>query len=208
MTEAVEPLPISALQHFAYCPRQALLIHLDGLWEENLATQRGRLVHARVAEPGAVTAPGVREERALPLWSDRLGLVGIADVVEFHDDGTVFPIEYKRGPRRPAEHDNVQLCAQAMCLEDMMGRPVPRGAIFHAESRRRRLVVFTPELRARVEAIAAATRAMLAEGVLPPPANDERCPGCSLREACQPVAPRRAEAAFLFEPMAEPEEVS
>ena len=132
--------------------------------------------------------PGVRVERALPLWSDRLGLIGKADLVEFHPDGSVFPVEFKHGPRRVKQYDDIQLAAQAMCLEDMLGRAVPQGAIFHASSRRRRVVDFTPALRQSVIDTAEAIRAMLASGVLPAPVNDARCRECSLKETCQPEA--------------------
>jgi CRISPR-associated exonuclease Cas4 len=125
-------------------------------------------------------------ERALPLWSDRLGLIGKADLVEFHPDGTVFPVEFKHGRKRQKTHDDIQLAAQALCLEDMLGRPVPQGAIFHASSHRRRAVDITPELRALVVETAEAIRAMLTSGKLPSPVNDAHCKECSLRDICQP----------------------
>jgi CRISPR-associated exonuclease Cas4 len=127
-------------------------------------------------------------EYALPVWSDRLGLIGKCDVVEFWPDGTAFPVEYKHGPKRKWLNDDIQLAAQAMCLEDMLGRPVPKGAIYHASSHRRREVINTPALRERVMEAAEAIRAMLASGRLPPPANDARCRECSLKDICQPEA--------------------
>src|SRR5262249_17768656 len=141
---------VSALEHWSYCPRQCALIHLDQVWDENLYTLRGRHAHDKVDVPDTDLRDGVRIERGLPIWSDRLGLVGKADVVEFHD-GTPYPVEYKHAPRRRPEHDALQLCAQALCLEEMSGRPVPRGAIYHHSSRRRREVAFTAALRARTE---------------------------------------------------------
>jgi len=183
-----DPIAISALQHWAYCPRQCGLIHLEQAFADNLHTARGQAVHHLVDEPGYEMRAGVRVERALPLWSDRLGLIGKADLVEFHPDGTIFPVEFKHGRKRQKAHDDIQLAAQAMCLEEMLDNPVPTGAIFHASSRRRREVAITPELRRRVEETAAAIRAMLASGVLPLPANDSRCKECSLKDICQPDA--------------------
>jgi CRISPR-associated exonuclease Cas4 len=183
-----DPIPLSALQHWAYCPRQCGLIHLEQSFEDNLHTARGQAVHHLVDEPGYEMKAGVKVERALPLWSDRLNLIGKADLVEFHPDGTVFPVEFKHGRKRQKIHDDIQLAAQAMCLEEMLGRPVPKGAIYHASSRRRREVNVTPELRRRVEETATAIRAMLASGRLPAPANDGRCRECSLKEICQPEA--------------------
>lgn len=186
-----DPIAISALQHWAYCPRQCGLIHLEQAFADNIHTARGQAVHHLVDEPGYEIKAGVKVERALPLWSDRLGLIGKADLVEFHPDGTVFPVEFKHGRKRQKVHDDVQLAAQAMCLEDMLGQPVPKGAIYHASSRRRREVAITPELRQSVEEAARAIRAMLASGGLPPPANDERCRECSLKDICQPEAMAR-----------------
>src|SRR5262245_52641047 len=158
---------ISALEHYSYCPRQCALIHVEQSFEENLFTLRGRVVHEQVDTPEVKVEKGVRVERALPLWSNRLGLTGKADVVEFHSD-TPYPVEYKHGPRREKEHDNLQLCAQAMCLEEMTGQVVSQGAIFHHNSRRRREVQFTPALRQKVEQYVAEIRAMLASRTLPP----------------------------------------
>lgn len=183
-----DPIPISALQHWAYCPRQCGLIHLEQAFEDNIHTARGQAVHHLVDEPGYEMQSGVKVERALPLWSDRLGLIGKADLVEFHPDGSIYPVEFKHGRKRQKVHDDIQLAAQAMCLEDMLGRPVPQGAIYHASSRRRREVTITPELRAQVETTANAIRAMLASGVLPGPVNDGRCRECSLKDICQPEA--------------------
>lgn len=183
-----DPIAISALQHWAYCPRQCGLIHLEQAFSENIHTARGQAVHHLVDEPGYEMRAGVRVERALPLWSERLGLIGKADLVEFHPDGTVFPVEFKHGRKRQKVHDDIQLAAQAMCLEEMLSRPVPKGAIYHASSRRRREVIITPELCRLVEETTAAIRAMLASGILPPPANDSRCKECSLKDICQPEA--------------------
>jgi CRISPR-associated exonuclease Cas4 len=205
MSADSDPVPISALQHQVYCPRQAALIHLDQAWDDNLFTARGHRAHERVAEGGGEARAGCRTEFALPLWSERLSLVGIADAVEFSTDGTAFPVEYKHGPRRAGLHDDVQLCAQALCLEEMLGRPVAEGAIWHCASRRRRKVTFTPTLRGAVLRALSEFCAMRAAGSLPAPVNDRRCAGCSLLERCLPQAPlQRAAAAWLFEPLPEP----
>lgn len=187
MTEA-DPIPLSALQHWAYCPRQCGLIHLEQAFADNIHTARGQAVHHLVDTPGYEIKSGVRVERALPLWSDRLNLIGKADLVEFHPDGRIYPVEFKHGAKRQKAWDDIQLAAQAMCLEDMLGRPVTHGAIFHASSHRRREVAITPELRQRVIETAMAIRAMLASGRLPPPVNDARCKECSLKDICQPEA--------------------
>ena len=188
MHENDDPIPISALQHWCYCPRQCGLIHLEQSFADNIHTARGQAVHHLVDTPGYEMQAGVKVERALPLWSDRLGLIGKADLVEFHPDGRIFPVEFKHGPKRAQRHDDVQLAAQALCLEDMLGRPVTHGAIYHASSHRRREVEITPALRALVVETAESIRAMLASGRLPPPVNDARCRECSLIELCQPAA--------------------
>jgi CRISPR-associated exonuclease Cas4 len=210
MDEA-EPLPLSALQHWAYCARQCGLIHLEQAFDDNLHTQRGQAVHAQVDKPGVEERKGLRIERALPVWHDALGLIGKADVVEFEPDGTPYPVEYKHGSRHKAADiaacDDVQLAAQAICLEEMTGRVVTNGALYYASSKRRRTVQVTPELRARVLETIRAVRAMLASGRLPPPTQDvRRCKGCSLRERCQPEAMARLRegklSAGLFDPEA------
>ncbi|MFN4263283.1 MAG: CRISPR-associated protein Cas4 [Thioalkalivibrionaceae bacterium] len=182
------PIPLSALQHWAYCPRQCGLIHLEQTFADNIHTARGQAVHHLVDTPGYEIKSGVRVERALPLWSDRLGLIGKADLVEFHPDGRIYPVEFKHGAKRKKQYDDIQLAAQAMCLEDMLRRSITHGAIFHASSHRRREVGITPALRDLVIETAAAISAMLASGKLPPPVNDVRCKECSLREICQPQA--------------------
>ena len=162
---------------------------MEGDFEDNLHTARGTAEHERVDKSGWVTTrEGARAEYALPIWSDRLGLVGKCDVVEFWPDGGVYPVEYKHGARKKRLNDDLQLAAQAMCLEEMFGKPVTSGAIYHHTSRRRREVAITPELRQQVEDTVAAIRVMLASGKLPPPTNDARCKECSLNEICQPQA--------------------
>ena len=162
-------------------------------------------MHHLVDQPGVETKAGVRVERSLPLWSARLGLIGKADLVEFHPDGTVFPVEFKHGRKRRARHDDIQLAAQALCLEEMLARPVPRGAIYHASSHRRREVEITSALRTLVAETADAIRAMLASSQMPPAVNDQRCRECSLKELCQPElvsahVQRQAALDALFDP--------
>lgn len=191
-TEALDPIPLSALQHWAYCPRQCALIHVEQVFEENLFTQRGQALHKRVDDPGFEVRDGLRIERALPLFCDRLGLVGKADVVEFLPDGTPYPVEYKHGSRHKradiAACDDVQLAAQALCLEEMFGRPVAEGALYYATSRRRRIVTMDDALRGRVIEIADAVRQLRSSAVMPPPLNDDHCRACSLLDRCQPEA--------------------
>jgi CRISPR-associated exonuclease Cas4 len=205
-----DPIPLSALQHWCYCPRQCGLIHLEQEFTDNIHTARGQAVHATVDTPGLEVRAGLRVERALPVFHDALGLIGKADVVEFQQDATPYPVEYKHGSRNKARDiahcDDVQLAGQAMCLELMTGRPVPEGALFYAKSKRRREVSIGAVLRDEVEATAQAIRAMLASGVLPPPTADlRRCRECSLKEICQPEAARAlasgaGAAAVLFDP--------
>lgn len=188
MTSPDDTIALSALQHWIYCPRQCGLIHLEQAFAENVHTARGQAVHNLVDTPGYEIKAGVRVERALPVWSDRYKLIGKADLVEFHPDGMVYPVEFKHGAKRQKLHDDIQLAAQAMCLEEMLGRAVPRGAIFHATSHRRREVEITPELRQLVVTTADAIRAVLVSKQLPPPVNDARCKECSLKDICQPEA--------------------
>jgi CRISPR-associated exonuclease Cas4 len=199
VTAIDEPLPISALQHWAYCPRQCGLIHLEQAFDDNLYTRRGHAVHAQVDQPGIEIRHGLRVERALPIFNDALGLIGKADIVEFEPDGTPYPVEYKQGSRNKAADiaacDDVQLAAQALCLEEMTGRAVSEGALFYASSKRRRIVPIDAPLRAKVKDLIDAVRQMLRLGALPSPTEDpRRCKACSLRDRCQPEALRRLRA--------------
>ena len=178
---------ISALQHYSYCPRQCALIHQEQSFDDNAFTLRGQRAHRRVDSGEISVEEGRRVLRALPLYSERLGLVGKADVVEFLPDGTPYPVEYKQGKRHKRDHDDIQLAAQAMCLEEMTGQDVPEGAIYHHQSKRRRLVAITPRLRQQVETTTRAVRRMLEHQTMPPPVDDAAlCRACSLRDLCQP----------------------
>ena len=211
MPADIDPIALSALQHWHYCPRQCGLIHLEQAFDDNIHTLRGQAVHAKVDKPGVETAKGVRAERALPLWHDELGLIGKSDVVEFLPGGVPYPVEYKHGSRHKAADiaacDDIQLAAQAMCLQAMTGKAVDEGAIFYATSKRRRVVPVTPELRQSVIQTATDIRAMLASSKLPPPLEGaqaaKRCKACSLLDRCQPQAAHAGVAAAraaLFEP--------
>lgn len=189
MMDDADTVSISALQHWSYCPRQCGLIHVEQAFAENVHTLRGQATHARADEPGCETRAGLRVERAMPLASEMLGLLGKADVVEFLPDGTPYPVEYKHGRHTKAlrGHDRLQLAAQALCLEEMTGRNVPEGALFYASSHRRVTVSIDAALRASVEQAIEAVRTMIRAGRLPAPVNDERCTHCSLIDICQPA---------------------
>lgn len=187
-----EWIPISALQHYVYCPRQCALIHVAQIFEENLFTLRGQTVHKRVEEADGERCEGVRVERNLPIWSRKYRLTGKADLVEF-GDGTVRPVEYKSG-KMPNRHgrdaDRVQLCAQALCLEEMFDTQVAEGDLYYAGSRRRTEVQLTTQLREETVRVAGEVRQQLEAAELPSPVDDARCPDCSVKEACVPAAKR------------------
>lgn len=188
LLESAEPIAVSALNQYSYCPRRCALIFMDHEFVDNIHTQRGTEEHERADQTFHVCdAAGVRVEYALPVWSHRLGLSGRCDVVEFHPDGTVYPVEYKHGKKQKWLNDDLQLAAQAICLEEMLNITIERGAIFHKGSMQRREVEFTPELRNRLEETAAAIHVMLASFHLPSPINNQRCPECSLQQVCLPA---------------------
>ena len=204
MSAETDPVSValSALQHFAYCPRQCALIHLERVWSENTLTAEGRVLHEKTHEAGTESRRDLRIARALALQSATHGLHGVADVVEFHrqPDGAwrPFPVEYKRGRPKFSPIDAVQLCAQALCLEDMLGLAIPAGALFYGETRRREEVVFDEKLRGETLRLVAATRAMIASGRTPPALYEARkCRACSLLALCQPRAAMRGAAAHL-----------
>ena len=175
MDDTDEFVMLSALQHFVYCPRQFALIHLEQVWEENIFTLRGLRVHEKVDSPSHELIAGVRVVRSLGLVSHEHRLRGIADVVEFLEDGTPFPVEYKVGGRKVKDADRVQLCAQAMCLEEMFGCEVREGALFYAKSKRSVVVDTVREIEG-----------LWVSGRMPRPVADKRCDDCSLLEACMP----------------------
>jgi CRISPR-associated exonuclease Cas4 len=209
LPEEGEPLPVSALNHLLYCERRCALIHIEGVFVENAFTLEGRFEHETADTPGYETRAGVRVVRALPIYSRRLGLAGKADIVEFRPrpggGETPCPVDYKRGKRTRWENDDVQLCAQALCLEEMFGTQTPCGAIFHAASKRRREVQFTGELRRTTLEAVERLRGLIGSGRIPEARLSPQCDGCSLREACLPeLSERTAEVAeagrALFDP--------
>lgn len=188
--EPPDPIPMSALQHAVYCLRQAALIHLERLWADNRFTAEGHVLHAVTDRPGGRRARGIRRASGLALASRRLGIAGIADLVEFHlsqDGETPYPVEYKRGKAKLHRADEVQLCAQGLCLEEMTGRPVPAGALFYAQTKRRVEVPFDADLRALTEQTVADLRAVFDARATPPAIyRADRCRACSLSELCRP----------------------
>jgi CRISPR-associated exonuclease Cas4 len=183
-------IPLSALQHYLYCPRQCALIHLEQQWAESVHNAQGRLLHERADKPQAVRRRGVRTVTAMPLAHAVLGLTGVADVVEFHatpEGERAMPVEYKRGRPKAHHADEVQLCAQAMCLEAMLGYSIPEGALFYGETHRRTDVVFEDALRQLTRDVAAGARAMLRARQTPRASYEARkCDACSLIDLCQP----------------------
>jgi CRISPR-associated exonuclease Cas4 len=184
-------LPISALQHLVFCPRQCALIHLEQQWMDNRLTAERELLHARVQSGEVTTRGALRVLRALPLVSHRLRLTGYADVVEIHrgeaEGEKAFPVEYKRGTTKSHDADRVQLCAQALCIEEMLSLPVTEGALFYGSARRRESVLFDDVLKARTEALVGELRTLFESGTLPPPRYGPHCRSCSLIEACRPA---------------------
>jgi len=192
MFDEADLLPLSGLSHFLFCERRWALIHVERLWEENQFTAEGRVMHEKVDEGGGSLREGVRIARGIPLRSLRLGLIGRADVVEFPPPPEPpFPVEYKRGKPKPDESDEVQLCAQALCLEEMLGVTLPRGALFYGLPRRRTAVEFTPQLRSIVEQAAARIHELVRSGTTPPGRYEKKCRGCSLFDLCMPGAVRK-----------------
>ena len=186
-------LQLSALQHLMFCERQCALIHIEQLWAENRFTAEGRVLHERVHELSAEQRGRVRIARGLRIRSLELGLIGQADVVEFHkqDNGTEvpYPIEYKRGRAKPSECDRIQVCAQALCLEEMLGTMVPEGALFYGKPHRRLVVPMTVELRNLTTQTAQRLHALVQRGITPPPIYERRkCDACSLYNLCRPRA--------------------
>jgi CRISPR-associated exonuclease Cas4 len=185
--EEVESIPISALQHFLYCPRQCALMYVEQVWEENQFTANGRVFHERAHDGSDESRPGMKIARALTVKSVRLGMHGVCDVVEFHADGQVVPVEYKVGRPKAHRADEVQLCGQALCLEETLTVGIPRGFLFYGATRRRCDVDFDEELREVTVSAINGVRRLLVESLVPPAEYEQRkCRGCSLNEICQP----------------------
>ena len=197
-------VPISALQHLLFCERQCALIHLERIWAENPLTLEGRHVHERVHGGEIERRAGITVTRGLPLRSERLGLIGRADLVDFHADGRIVPVEYKRGKSKRNDCDRVQLCAQALCLEEMCGRPVERGELYYGRSRRRVEVLFEHRLRSATAAAVTRLRQLLSAGVTPRARREPKCRQCSLLDLCLPggTAPGKSAAQFVARALA------
>jgi CRISPR-associated exonuclease Cas4 len=175
---------ISAIEHYSYCPRQCALIHVERTYEENVYTVRGTLAHERVHAGTDTIDSGIRIRRSVPVWSDRLRIRGKADLVEFRPAGP-YPVEYKLGGCR-GKHASLQVCAQALCLEEMLGTSVPRGAVYSHRARRRHEVEIDALLRRQTIAVIREIRTLQQSSTLPQALNDARCRHCSLADACLP----------------------
>lgn len=194
MRDDSELIMISSLQHIIFCERQWALIHVEQQWRENVLTMEGKQLHERADSGVSESRPGLQVVRTLRLRSLKYGLTGVADVVEFIGaERQPFPVEYKRGRERPDTGDTVQLCAQALCLEEMLGAKVPSGAIFYGQPRRRTQVEFDNELRSKVEELCAKARMLIETGTTPPPRLGKHCKNCSLVEECMPELNKNAE---------------
>jgi CRISPR-associated exonuclease Cas4 len=189
--EQQDALPLSGLQHLAFCPRQWALIHLEQAWEENRLTAEGRLLHEVADQPGQANRSSLRTVRGLALRSSRLRLSGRADVVEFRPGP--YPVEYKRGRAKPTDCDLVQLCAQALCLEEMLGTRIERGAIFYGQPRRRLEVVFDAALRQRTEQLCEQMHQLYRAAETPAARPSSHCKSCSLAGVCLPDATANAD---------------
>jgi len=182
-------LSISALSHYIFCKRRCALIHIEQLWIENMFTAEGRVMHDNAHDQRIENRKNVRIERGIPLRSFALGLTGKADVVEFHKEGRMwlpFPVEYKRGKPKADDCDTVQLCAQALCLEEMLSVEVRAGALFYGKTRRRHDVAFDAELRARTTETARQLHEFVARAETPQPDFRKKCESCSFFDVCMP----------------------
>lgn len=181
---------LSSLQHFVFCPRQCALIHIEQVWSENLFTAEGRIMHEKADSNKYESRGNVRIDYSVPLRSLRLGLIGKADVVEFHrmDDGTwlPFPVEYKRGKPKADDCDRIQLCAQAICLEEMLNVEIKSGALFYGQTRRREDVIFDAALRQETENTARRVHELIKSGITPEAEYSKKCDSCSLLGLCLP----------------------
>lgn len=191
-----ELVSISALNQYVFCPRRCALMHVEGIWSDNEHTVKGTSLHARVDERGYETDGNAKLLRAVPLYSHRYGLSGRADVVEMRSS-EIIPVEYKKGKRREFENDDIQLCAQALCLEEMFDAEISRGFIYHAASRRRREVLIDEQLRSETVLTIEAVRGLIDTGEVPLAELKPRCDGCSLRGICLPELTDPANRAML-----------
>lgn len=203
-------LPLSAVQHLLFCKRQCALIHVEQSWVENYFTAAGRVMHEKAHSEKAEWRGNVRIERGLPLKSLTLGLIGKADVVEFHHtsegDAQVFPVEYKRGKSKPNDCDRVQLCAQAICLEEALFCTIPEGAIFYGQNKQREYVLFDDGLRSKTQTISDELHALIESGITPQAEYSKKCDACSLQELCMPESLDKKTVTHYMEKMVKEDE--
>ena len=193
-------IPLSALQHYLYCPRQCALIHLDRVWEENVFTAEGKILHERAHGGEIENRKDIKTVASLMLRSRKHGITGVADIVEFHRTGQgwqPYPVEYKRGRPKSSDADRVQLCAQAFCLEDMLDVTLDEGALYYGQTHRRETVKFDASLRLVTEQAIAAVHALLAQTQLPKPVAGKHCKACSLIEPCLPQSGKDTSSDYL-----------
>jgi CRISPR-associated exonuclease Cas4 len=197
-----ELIAVSALNQYAYCSRRCALLFIEQAWSENVFTAEGRIMHDKADSNKYESRGNVRIDYSVPLRSLRLGLIGKADVVEFHrqDDGTwqPFPVEYKRGKPKANNCDRVQLCAQAICLEEMLNVQISEGALFYGQTRRREDVAIDEKLRIETEDIVVKVRELIASGITPKPEYSKKCEQCSLLELCMPKSCGKAKSASKY----------
>lgn len=211
-------LPLSGIQHFLFCRRQWALIHIEQQWKENALTAEGRIMHKRADDPFFTeTRNGVVTARSVPVASYRLGLSGVCDVVEFvpsppaplpqgegcklpNREGLYLPtpVEYKRGKEKRDHSDEAQLCAQAMCLEEMLSTNIPHGYLYYGKTRHRVEIEFTAELRRLVEDMAAEMHNYFSRGYTPRVKPFKGCRSCSLADVCLPVLQEKVMAASKY----------
>lgn len=188
--EGERELPIvslSSLQHYVFCPRQCALIHNEQVWEENYLTAQGNALHERVDSGEIESRKGIRFERSVHVAALKLGVIGVVDMVEYNSkEGSLKPVEYKRGKPKHEPFDEVQLCAQALCLEEMTGKVIAEGGLWYMQTRHRITVKFSDELRLNTLSVISKVRELLASGKTPPPIQGKHCNACSLIDICQP----------------------
>jgi len=205
--EEEDYLPLSALQHYLFCPRQCALIHVERVWSENYFTAAGRMFHEKVHSGGDEKRGDIVISRSIKLCSHSKRVFGVADIIEFYLSKTKtpfsckipgrsgywipFPVEYKRGKPKPHKADEVQLCAQALCLEEMLNIYVKKGALYYGRKRRRKDVIFDETLRQLTGDVIIKTRALISEEILPEPQYGFHCKSCSLVDFCKPQLNRR-----------------
>lgn len=183
----IKLIPLSALQHYAFCPRQCALIHNEQVWADNYLTAKGNLLHQRVDSGEPESRNGVRYERSVMVCAEKLGLTGKLDMVEKDlSNGQLTPVEYKKGKAKPGNWDKIQLCAQALCLEEMTNQKIPLAYLWYWQTRRREPVDLNAELRQQTLNVINNVRAIFQSGELPRPVYEKKCNACSLIDICNP----------------------